>query len=200
MFQSFSGSSRRPRQVNLSGRNLATATSPSPSTTSVSGTRNSLATAQHERRQRQLERDRLLAARRIQRHWRGYNSRQEVRAQWRHQWDDHEQRSKSLFPNGLDLNMTLETGGSPKTSDAFTASSLELRLLLHFFDSKCQDDLYRFVRFTKRLLWVQDTHSTDVLEDDWRLQLSRLGKMSVAAAKARSGPAVTFVFLRLWVS
>jgi ubiquitin-protein ligase E3 C len=86
MFQTFSGSSRRPRQVNLSGQNANpfAASSWSPS---ASGTQKAVAHAQQEREQRQRERERLNASKRIQRVWRGHRTRRELAEERRQIYD-----------------------------------------------------------------------------------------------------------------
>ncbi|EOD51185.1 putative iq and hect domain protein [Neofusicoccum parvum UCRNP2] len=63
MFQTFTGSSRRPRQVNLSGR----VSNPFAQPGVGQGSQSAVQSAQQERAQRQRERDRLNAAKRIQR-------------------------------------------------------------------------------------------------------------------------------------
>ncbi|KAL1888746.1 ubiquitin-protein ligase (E3) [Sporothrix stenoceras] len=80
MFPTFSGNSRRLRNVNLSGQrhsNPFTAHSLSPGT--GSGASKTVADAQAGRRQRQQEREELKAARLIQRSWRGHRSRRQVK-------------------------------------------------------------------------------------------------------------------------
>ncbi|KAL2147305.1 hypothetical protein VTI28DRAFT_10295 [Corynascus sepedonium] len=80
MFPTFTGSSRKTRNVNLSGQktiNPFTSTSWTPS--AAAGASKTVAHAQAERLQRQQERDRLRAAQRIQRIWRGYRSRRNLR-------------------------------------------------------------------------------------------------------------------------
>jgi len=72
MFQTFTGSSRRPRQVNLSGRKSG---------------ETAVQFAQQERERRQRERDKLVTARLLQRLWRGHSVRKQVRQQWRDEWD-----------------------------------------------------------------------------------------------------------------
>lgn len=121
MFQSFTGSAKRPRQVNLSGQNLDpfAASSWSPST---AGTQKTVANAQQERAQRQRERDRLSAARKIQRIWRGYLSRKSTAAELRKRWDHLE----SGVQQPVDL-------------------SEELRLLLAFYSPT--EDIERLHRF-----------------------------------------------------
>ncbi|ERS99074.1 hypothetical protein HMPREF1624_04269 [Sporothrix schenckii ATCC 58251] len=81
MFPTFSGNSRRLRNVNLSGQrhtNPFTAHSLSPGT--GSGASKTVADAQAGRRQRQQEREELKAARSIQRTWRGHRTRRQVKA------------------------------------------------------------------------------------------------------------------------
>ncbi|KAL2019897.1 hypothetical protein VTK56DRAFT_9072 [Thermocarpiscus australiensis] len=80
MFPTFTGSSRKTRNVNLSGQktiNPFTSTSWTPS--SAVGASKTVAHAQAERQQRQQERERLKAAQRIQRVWRGYRIRRSLR-------------------------------------------------------------------------------------------------------------------------
>ena len=90
MFQTFTGSSRRPRQVNLSGRNnnpfAAVQQKSAPS-----GAPNAVLQAQQERKARHQERERLQAARTIQRRWRGYKARQQVCRELRKRWDSEQQ-------------------------------------------------------------------------------------------------------------
>jgi ubiquitin-protein ligase E3 C len=75
MFQTFTGSSRKPRQVNLSSRR---------------SDGNALILAQQERERRQRERERQNSARLLQRHWRGYSSRKQQRQHWTDEWDERE--------------------------------------------------------------------------------------------------------------
>jgi ubiquitin-protein ligase E3 C len=78
MFQTFTGSSRRPRQVNLSGGRKSDG--------------NALLLAQQERERRQRDRDRQNTARLLQRLWRGHNTRKQIRQRWRDEWDEREQQ------------------------------------------------------------------------------------------------------------
>ncbi|KXX75514.1 putative E3 ubiquitin-protein ligase HUL5 [Madurella mycetomatis] len=84
MFPTFTGSSRKARNVNLSGQkaiNPFTSTSWAPH--SAAGASKTVANAQAERQQRQQERDRQKAARRIQKSWRGHRVRRALRAERR---------------------------------------------------------------------------------------------------------------------
>ena len=88
MFPTFTGSSRKGRNVNLSGQkaiNPFTSTSWAPS--AAAGASQTVAHAQAERAQRQQERDRLRAAQHIQRTWRGHRSRRNLRTARRHALD-----------------------------------------------------------------------------------------------------------------
>lgn len=77
MFPTFSGSSRRPRNVNMSGqKNL----NPFAPTSNASKT---VADAQAERNKRQYEREKLKAAQSIQRTWRGHTARRSLKDQRR---------------------------------------------------------------------------------------------------------------------
>ncbi|KAL7951801.1 hypothetical protein V8C42DRAFT_17574 [Trichoderma barbatum] len=107
MFSTFTGNSRRPRNVNLSGQasNPFSNTSWTPST--VSNATKTVSDAQADREKRQVERQRLKAASQIQRTWRGYRSRSTLRDQHRHDFDlvyqslpdsDASQRVYSSFP------------------------------------------------------------------------------------------------------
>lgn len=82
MHQTFTGSSKAKRRVNLSGR---------PSNPFASS--NAIASAQQERIQRQEQRERIQAAGQIQKTWRGHWSRQRLFSSWRELWDVQEQAS-----------------------------------------------------------------------------------------------------------
>ncbi|KAF2020510.1 E3 ubiquitin-protein ligase NEDD4 [Aaosphaeria arxii CBS 175.79] len=83
MFTTFSGSTKRPRQVNLSGRKTHAFGSPGTG----AGSQAALDRAQQDRAQRQRERDTLKAAQTLQRLWRGYACRKVVSNQLRQEWD-----------------------------------------------------------------------------------------------------------------
>ncbi|KAI5858938.1 hypothetical protein BZA05DRAFT_428110 [Tricharina praecox] len=84
----FTGSARRPRNVNLSGRKPTT---PSTSTSQKNkvATSSSLQTAREERAAREAERKRLKAAGTIQRTWRGRKAAEQQRKEWRAVWDEY---------------------------------------------------------------------------------------------------------------
>ena len=117
MFQTFSGNSRRPRQVNLSGQNtkpFAAGWNPS-----ASGTQTTVAHAQQERQFRQQERERFNASKRIQRTWRGHKTRRELADLRRKVWDDSEQSEEALG--------SWEKAGRANTASACIVQSAETR-------------------------------------------------------------------------
>ncbi|RKF63036.1 putative iq and hect domain protein [Erysiphe neolycopersici] len=125
MFQNFTGNSRRPRHVNLSGQNLnpfATAT----------GARQTVVHAQQERQQRQRERARLIAARTIQRIWRGYRLRLKLSDARREEWDNIEAFNDSNNIHYLPM--------------------AQLKLIVCFFNCQRKDDLERIVKLSSRAI------------------------------------------------
>lgn len=106
MFQSFTGNTRRPRQVNLSNRtsnNPFASANPFAGSTSNSpnhakkAPRTTLEQIQAERAQRQRERLRLQSAQRIQRVWRGYVVRRTVKEDIKCEWDRYERDRDPTF-------------------------------------------------------------------------------------------------------
>jgi ubiquitin-protein ligase E3 C len=160
MFQSFTGNSRRPRQVNLSGQepNLFAAWGSSPT---ASGIQKTVAVAQAERQHRQQERDRLNATKRIQRTWRGHRSRRNLANMRRQEWDD------------------LENDGDEQDSLIPFKVNQQLRLLLAFFSADDAGDIGRLSRFGDRLLKARKKGYLS--ERDIRPQLYRLANIILAS-------------------
>jgi ubiquitin-protein ligase E3 C len=127
MFSTFTGSSRRPRNVNLSGQagNPFTNTSWSPSTPSNAS--KTVTNAQADREKRQLERQRLKAAGNIQRTWRGHRVRMDVAELRRNTYD--------------------EIYVSKEISADTDRRSLAFNLLLSFFTSRRPDDIHRLLQY-----------------------------------------------------
>jgi len=133
MFPSFTGTSRRARNVNLSGQQHANpwgaASWSSPSAASGTGTSKSVSNAQAERQQRLLERQRLRAAGDIQRTWRAHCVRRELRTARRQAFDILYQQTPAVprserIPHALPLIITFF---NPK-------SDQDIRRLLSFAD------------------------------------------------------------------
>lgn len=87
MFPTFNGSSRKPRNVNLSGRKSAPPSRSLLLSRAAPAHSSSLLNAQHERANRENERQRLKATITIQRVWRGRTATAVQRARWRREWD-----------------------------------------------------------------------------------------------------------------
>jgi ubiquitin-protein ligase E3 C len=138
MFSTFTGNSRRPRNVNLSGSvgNPFANTSWSPS--AVSNATKTVSNAQAERERRQAERTRLKAAGKIQRTWRGYKTRAELRESQRDAFDALYKSESNQTP-------------SERLPEAFT-------LLLSFFALRRDDDIQRAI------CYAHDTESVDLRE------------------------------------
>jgi ubiquitin-protein ligase E3 C len=94
MYQTFTGHGRRPRQVNLSGK----PSNPFASTLN-SGAQQAIASAQQDRILRQQRRERIQASSRIQRTWRGHESRRRTFGLWREIWDQQEERENGAYPS-----------------------------------------------------------------------------------------------------
>lgn len=159
MFSTFTGNSRRPRNVNLSGQasNPFSNTSWSPS--AVSNATKTVSDAQAEREKRQAERRRLKAASQIQRTWRGYRSRAALRDRHRHDFD-------LVYGSRPDLNVAQRLHAS-------------FPLLLSFFSADRADDLQRL------LLFVNDCNSTSLQQlFDASRHPSRLRKLMGVFVKA----------------
>lgn len=105
----FTGSARRPRNVNLSGRK----STPAPSLASSSlrnkpAPSSSLQAAREERAAREAERKRLKAAGTIQRTWRGRKAIELKRTEWRATWDS--MATQNIDPSQVPLILSLFLG------------------------------------------------------------------------------------------
>ncbi|MCJ1472096.1 hypothetical protein MMC13_000743 [Lambiella insularis] len=170
MFQSFTGNSRRPRQVNLSGRNNNpfAAVSSSKTPTVPQNSHDAIAHAQQERKARQQERERLQAAKTLQKTWRGHATRREIRNGYRQEWDYREGMTNSESGTGE------EAYGSPV--EAFA----QLRLLLQFASPFDGLDIRRLQRFAFRAfhghdvpIWITGAESYY----EWTYPLMRLVRL-----------------------
>ena len=138
-FQTFTGSSRRPRNVNLSGNNNNpfAAVSGSKGSAGQQNSRDAVLHAQQEREARRQERERLKAAKSIQKTWRGHRTRKEIGNTHRRQWD---------YREGV-LNGEGQIFESYVTSGEALA---QLRLLVQFASPLELSDLQRIQRFQTR--------------------------------------------------
>ncbi|KAF7719935.1 Uncharacterized protein PECH_005792 [Penicillium ucsense] len=185
MFQSFTGSSRRPRQVNLSGRsNNPFAAFPGSSTNRNSphagSPQSAVAIAQQERIQRQRERERRDALRIIQRCWRGYRSRKATHSIWRVEWDENELQMKQNGDivraiNSSEFEPVLAS--YPTTSYGTADQCLtQLRLLVQFASSRRNDDVLRLVYFVGAFESTFRALNTIAVDGEWTSLLKRLAR------------------------
>ena len=165
MYQSFTGQSRRPRQVNLSGR----PSNPFAAANPNAGPQSTIASAQHERLQRQLQRERIQASSRIQRVWRGHRARKRAFKSWREIWDaaEEEPRSHGVYASAEESLSQLN------------------RLLLFYSPKKEPSDV-------KRLGWYgmkQMSTSEKVPCDDgqWPVAYAKLRQACLVALKTKGG-------------
>ncbi|KAI5866134.1 hypothetical protein GGS23DRAFT_603515 [Durotheca rogersii] len=169
MFPTFTGTSRRPRNVNLSGQRNTNPWATPNWATSGSGASKTVAQAQIEREKRQRERDELNAAKRLQRVWRGHSGRQGFRRTCRQEYDRlYHQAALHDAPD--------------RVTDA-------LPLLLALFDPKQAEDQRRLDLFVRDLaglrtsathIGISDPTSWDRLE---RLLIRALEKRAVTSSQ-----------------
>ncbi|KAM3416524.1 putative E3 ubiquitin protein ligase [Cercospora zeina] len=94
MYQTFTGSARRRPQVNLSGRG----TNPFAKANGTgAGAQAAVASAQQDRANRALQRERVHASSRIQRTWRGHQARRRTFKIWREVWDAQEDKADGPY-------------------------------------------------------------------------------------------------------
>ena len=193
MFQSFTGSSRRPRQVNLSGRNSNpfAATSRSTQPAVPQNAHNAVLHAQQERLARQQERERLQAAKDLQRVWRGYASRIELRSRYRRTWD--EQEGLVELESNKNINVQTSSDGYRTEEEALA----QLRLLVQYASPLNENDSKRVQRFGSRFCnFLSSSLSAVSTNYAWTYPLLRLATISAAmlrrAVTLPSSPPATF--------
>ncbi|KAI7189839.1 hypothetical protein KC363_g4737 [Hortaea werneckii] len=168
MYQSFTGSSRRPRQVNLSGR----PTNPFASSTSpAGGPQSAIASAQQDRERRQRERERLHASNRIQKVWRGHSARRKTFRIWRQVWDQIEEEGSSTGKRDGG------TGAYGSEEDALKQG----RRLMLFYDPK--EDARRLCWYGMRVM-ATASPQTPCAEGPWPKAYLNLSRACMAALGA----------------
>lgn len=146
MFTTFTGSARRPRNVNLGGRK----TNPFGNPTSGAGSQAAVDRAQQDRAQRQRERDTLHAAKSIQRVWRGHATRQQVAEKLRRSWDA--------------VEASTSTGYSSEQE-----ALAQLQCLLRFASARKDDDVRRIQHYGTRRIATTTLLSSDTMSREWSL-------------------------------
>lgn len=188
MFQSFTGNSRRPRQVNLGGRtaNPFAAYQPATGTQAAhrSDPQNTLAIAQQERILRQQERERLGASRVVQRSWRGHRSRKSTRSAWRAEWDAVEGQRGAALP--LFENVEGYSDAVPSAVRYATAEEClsQLRLLVYFAEAWNSGDIVRLAYFSSAFQQTLHEVPTIATEGEWTTPLNRLAKLALRVLRS----------------
>ncbi|KAL8674393.1 MAG: hypothetical protein Q9168_001185 [Polycauliona sp. 1 TL-2023] len=167
MYPSFTGSARRPRQVNLSGRNINpfAATAAAKQSPSTQTTQHTVAHAQAERMQRYQDRLRPPAARTIQTSWRGYRSRTQTKAVWRQDWD---LRELALAP----------AAPTPYKNEQDCLD--QIKLFVHFACPRERTDGDRLILLARRYSTSAQPTGSAALSDAWIFPLLRLAKLTVS--------------------
>ncbi|QSS57497.1 IQ and HECT domain-containing protein [Histoplasma capsulatum var. duboisii H88] len=202
MFQSFTGKARRPRQVNLSNRptNPVSAYSSARHGQAGQGTQATIALAQQERRQRQLDRERLQATYILQRTWRGYKARKAAKDSWRTEWDNVERNRGPDARPGSDGDALVWMGMPQPYADPTDCLS-QLRKLLCFIWIKDRDDWARLSYFAKSFQMTLEEAPVLQPDGEWPPTLRRLGVVTLQflATTPSSMPSVSLVndFLQL---
>ena len=169
MHQNFTGSSRKPRRVDLSGRPGNPFASLNSSSIGSAGPQAAIASAQQERLARQQQRERLQATNRIQRVWRGHSARRKSFKEWRKVWDKVEGKA------------TQGDSGYQSEEDSLR----QLQRLLLFFSPRDESD-------RKRLTWYgmrqQATSERITCEGGpWPKAYLKLERSSISALRERNG-------------
>nr|OQO26866.1 hypothetical protein B0A51_06382 [Rachicladosporium sp. CCFEE 5018] len=164
MFQpSFTGSSRRQRQVNLSGRTPA---NPFTVGGSTAGAQAAIASAQQDRVERQQRRQEQQACGRIQRTWRGYHSRRQAHKAWRDTWDAVERDQHGAYPS-LDASLSQMN-----------------RLMLFFSPKSDANDVDRLTSYGERHIATADSTTTPPSQDPWPRAYGRLRQACLEALQS----------------
>ena len=167
MFQTFTGNSRRPRQVNLSGRNNNPFAAVQQRST-PQGSPAAVLQAQQERKARQQERERLQAAKIIQRRWKGYSTRRAIATELRTTWDFEEAKSRDAR--------------DPVSGSGLNAYPLShLKLLLRFADpSRDSSDIPRICSYATFFLDFTEGYAAKQVTSSWTSPLARLTELVVS--------------------
>lgn len=181
MNQSFTGSSRKLRQVNLSGRNASNPWA-ALSGAKSSGSQDPVAQAQADRAKRQQEREKLTASKKIQKLWRGHSSRRRQKTLWRDLWDEVEQKRLGLQPShSASDNSWLRGDPLPYQEPGQLANQIRLFLALQEFRGqrpRFQDDTARLVYLGQGIRHTLPPASQSNLDADTASLLSRLGLLT----------------------
>ncbi|KAK3686370.1 ubiquitin-protein ligase (E3) [Vermiconidia calcicola] len=168
MYQTFTGNTRRPRQVNLSGRQPANPFAASTSSPSA-GPQSAIASAQQDRINRQQQRERLQATARIQRVWRGHSARRKTFSTWRKIWDELEEQDSA------------RQSGQDGAYGSAEESLRQLTRLLLFYNPR--EDGKRITWYGMRQMATAETGGCE--GGPWPEAYLKLGRACITALRVR---------------
>jgi len=151
MFPNFTGSSRKTRNVNLSGQRAINPFTNASFAGAPTGASKTVAQAQAERQQRQRERERLKAALGLQRVWRGYRVRRALR-------DGRRQLLDEVYTGSVEDDVQMEDGevavvaGAVDGGQALSRSIEALPLLFSVYQTSNPGDYQRLRRVLQDLI------------------------------------------------
>ena len=187
MQPTFTGSTRKRPQVNLSGKKPNPWAKVSSTTTAApiqSAGHNAVAQAQADRARRAQDRDRLNAAKKVQRVWRGHSARTQQKQKWREEWD-HNEQARIQQTNSISYDAITGTT-SPTPYGGEEQVRYQMRLLLSFLDSHAAMDRWRLCYYGNNLaaswrLTEEPTHA--ITWNQYFTKLSRIVAQSLAKSK-----------------
>lgn len=199
MHTSFTGNARKARQVNLSGKH------PNPwakvsgqSSTAIATGQTAVAKAQAERDRRAQDRERLNAARKIQRTWRAHRVRTYQKQTWRAEWDQNEQTISELS-HPIPYDETQEQG-KPLVYHNEEQLRYQMRLLLSFLNIHDSMDKWRLCYFGHSLAasWgLTGTNPDQVL--NWNRYFTKLSRITSAGFADSSHTRQRLMLLQLGI-
>jgi len=198
MHTAFTGNTRKPRQVNLSGRKgnpWATLPGAGSSSQAPAGSHNAVAQAQAERARRAHDRDRLNAARKVQRVWRAYSSRTQQKQKWRDEWDDNERTRLNQSDQ-----IVYDTTDSDSLAPPYQHEDVlryQMRLILFFLDVHESMDRWRLCYFGKSLAGSWSLTELPPLARVWNQYFTKLSRITVRAIARSESSMQTSLLLGL---
>lgn len=183
MFTTFTGSSRRPRNVNLSGQRNTNPWANSTWGPAPSGASKSVAQAQADREKRQREREELAAAKKLQRVWRGHRQRREAKVLRCQRWDQIYQNPDRAPGHG---DTAMSDGDGPRDPERAKEA---LPLLLALFNPSETGDQQRLDQWARDMA---DIDSCQLEEYQW----GKLAGLLVTAIEKYAGTLVLTCFFK----
>lgn len=194
MHAAFTGSARKPRQVNLSGRNPNPWAKASGASSVPQPAGNALAQAQADRAKRAQDRDRLAAVKTLQKVWRGHAVRTLQKQKWREEWDEIERsRLKRSQPIPYDTLADREAIAYENEAQLH----YQMRLILMFLDVHEDMDRWRLCYFAEALSLSLQTINVSNNLAVWNWYLTHLSRITARSFVRSDSSRQRLVLLRL---